>query len=630
MTSEFLRCVDPSPLVEQDLLFRVNKQLDLRPSYNKLDSALSKLSTHLSGLSEALSTLNAEFSGMPINRGVVELIKLFSGLFEVIGMTISEQCSMNIRAFTTILLPSIDEHRSAFRKAKSELQRELEEYCQLTDRSKPEIVKQHEDTLESIMCNRAGHFWALSDFSKRTEATVTNGIGLVLTTVMKIFAGEVTDFLEKNKGLFGLVMNQDTKGEMMKAGFHPQSTDITRNEGYLNAKEFWDVRRKRAQPTEKTSVPSGILWIRARRLMTTWTRKFAIFKDGQLTFYDPVTGERQQSISMKLVTTGQVTKKKRRFCFKIQDNDNHIQLEALTQFDMDLWFEVLTKHNMHMLAPAPGEAASELPAVTGKTCADCGCNEATWCSLNWGTMLCLNCSGVHRQMSVNTSKVRSLQLDKLHPYIQDTLSLLTNSTANDLLLARPPDIDVSPRMDESMRRDFITRKYQTREWATRAPPPDPFDAILRGDHAALFFALNFGRSEDRYETMTVLQAAVESGNPTLVAIAACCTNEIDATDGNGWTALTYALVYRHTEIGRFLISMGARADRSKVDMRVLACFVGDEEITKHVMDVVTAPSRPCLVFKPICTTFATGQDVSLTELVIERGRGGKRASIGIA
>ncbi|KAF3327641.1 ADP-ribosylation factor GTPase-activating protein AGD3 isoform X1 [Carex littledalei] len=45
------------------------------------------------------------------------------------------------------------------------------------------------------------------------------------------------------------------------------------------------------------------------------------------------------------------------------------------------------------------------------TCADCGSPEPDWASLNLGILLCIECSGVHRNLGVHISKVRSLTLD---------------------------------------------------------------------------------------------------------------------------------------------------------------------------------------------------------------------------
>lgn len=38
-------------------------------------------------------------------------------------------------------------------------------------------------------------------------------------------------------------------------------------------------------------------------------------------------------------------------------------------------------------------------------CADCGAADPDWASLNLGILLCIECSGVHRNMSVQISKV---------------------------------------------------------------------------------------------------------------------------------------------------------------------------------------------------------------------------------
>jgi Arf-GAP/coiled-coil/ANK repeat/PH domain-containing protein len=39
-------------------------------------------------------------------------------------------------------------------------------------------------------------------------------------------------------------------------------------------------------------------------------------------------------------------------------------------------------------------------------CADCGKPEPDWASLNLGILVCIECSGIHRNLGVHKSKVR--------------------------------------------------------------------------------------------------------------------------------------------------------------------------------------------------------------------------------
>lgn len=67
-------------------------------------------------------------------------------------------------------------------------------------------------------------------------------------------------------------------------------------------------------------------------------------------------------------------------------------------------------------------------------CAECGSPEPDWASLNLGILLCIKCSGVHRNFGVHISKVRSLTLDVKvwETTVLDLFHALGNSYCNSI------------------------------------------------------------------------------------------------------------------------------------------------------------------------------------------------------
>lgn len=264
-----------------------------------------------------------------------------------------------------------------------------------------------------------------------------------------------------------------------------------------------------------------------------------------------------------------------------------------------------------------------LSKVSGNNiCADCGALDPDWASINLGSLHCIECSGIHRNLGVHISKIRSLSLDTRVWDVDmvELFKLLGNDFVNGVWEAkiRNGDIDnikPSPTSSAAEKEAFIRMKYAEKAFLAEQPGnpnEEIWNAIGNQDLVSCYKALvhlqqnpvmpaasatllarQVGSNIDEQGNFapTGLHRASQFNN-TLVLLLLVMSGkfQLDALDGSGRSALMYALHFDNPDSAKILLKHGANKDMTD--------FNGDSPLTwlrSHGKSSLTCASDPDLL-----------------------------------
>ncbi|XP_024152458.1 stromal membrane-associated protein 1 isoform X3 [Oryzias melastigma] len=108
-----------------------------------------------------------------------------------------------------------------------------------------------------------------------------------------------------------------------------------------------------------------------------------------------------------------------------------------------------------------------------KYCADCEAKGPRWASWNLGVFMCIRCAGIHRNLGVHISRVKSVNLDQWTPDQIQSMVDMGNTRAKHLYEAHLPENFRRPQTDQAVevfiRDKYERKKYYNKEAAAAAP-----------------------------------------------------------------------------------------------------------------------------------------------------------------
>ncbi|XP_076011144.1 arf-GAP with SH3 domain, ANK repeat and PH domain-containing protein 2b [Genypterus blacodes] len=256
---------------------------------------------------------------------------------------------------------------------------------------------------------------------------------------------------------------------------HKEDNQAKQNAGY----SLHQLQGNKAHGTER----SGYLYKRSEGLRRVWQKRKCSVKNGFLMICHGTANQPPAKLNLLTCQVKRNPDEKKNFDLFSHDRTYHFQAED--EAECQIWMSVLQNSKEEALNQAfkgdqdEGEnnivqeltkaIVVEIKRMRGNDgCCDCGAPAPTWLSTNLGVLICIECSGIHREMGVHYSRIQSLDLDVLGTSELLLAKNIGNAFFNDIMesdLAAQDITKPNPTSDMQTRKDYITAKYTERRFA---------------------------------------------------------------------------------------------------------------------------------------------------------------------
>lgn len=195
--------------------------------------------------------------------------------------------------------------------------------------------------------------------------------------------------------------------------------------------------------------------------------------------------------------------------------------EASTSEERELWVQAIesqilaslqgcesSKNKARLGSQSDAQAMQAVRTARGNSfCVDCDAPNPDWASLNLGSLMCIECSGIHRNLGTHLSRVRSLDLDDWPSELLMVMTAIGNALANAVWEGTVEGYPKpTPESSREEKERWIRAKYEQKLFLAPLPQSDiPLGqqllrAVVEDDLRLVVTLLAHGTKEEVNET----------------------------------------------------------------------------------------------------------------------------------